>query len=367
MNPAARAPRNATRASPRPPCAWAARPTKRPAALGAVDEADEQVETLFAAAVPDRRQPGPPGRLGRQGPARPVRAAPAARVGARATPAMDRSLEVVRRRREARARSSTHEGKVSAETVAELAQAGYWGMLIDPKYGGQGAPFARFARFLTRMATLDAMVAGLASVHGCIGAVDPRAHLRHAGAEAALPAAAGQRRGAVRLRPDRAGRRLRPDRPAHDRRRRSATTSRSPARSCSSPTAMPGRTIGLVVMLEGKPAVLIAELPPQENEQFQIVPLRPVRAAARRTTTACGSTTSACRGRTCSMPPQGDGLTIAYHGLNLGRRRAVRRRGRHACGSCWRTCCRGPSSAAPTASRSPRASWSSGASPAWPA
>src|ERR671922_972042 len=46
-------------------------------------------------------------------------------------------------------------------------------MLIEPKYGGQGAPFARFTRFLTRVATLDATVAGLASVHGCIGAVDP--------------------------------------------------------------------------------------------------------------------------------------------------------------------------------------------------
>src|SRR5204863_5982903 len=53
------------------------------------------------------------------------------------------------------------------------AGAGYWGMLIDPKYGGQGAPFARFAPFLTRMAVYDSMVAGLASIHGCIGAVDP--------------------------------------------------------------------------------------------------------------------------------------------------------------------------------------------------
>src|SRR3954452_15803846 len=46
-------------------------------------------------------------------------------------------------------------------------------MLIDPRYGGQRAPFALFTRFLTRMATYDAMVAGMASVHGCIGAVDP--------------------------------------------------------------------------------------------------------------------------------------------------------------------------------------------------
>ena len=30
-----------------------------------------------------------------------------------------------------------------------------------------------FARMITQMATIDPTVAGLASVHGCIGAVDP--------------------------------------------------------------------------------------------------------------------------------------------------------------------------------------------------
>src|SRR4051794_36515924 len=36
--------------------------------------------------------------------------------------------------------------------------------------------------------------------------------------------------------------------------------------------AIPGRTVGLVVLLEGKPAVLIVELPKQENEHFHIRP-----------------------------------------------------------------------------------------------
>src|SRR5207244_6301196 len=63
--------------------------------------------------------------------------------------------------------------KLSAETIDELAEAGYWGLLIDPKYGGAGTPFARFAPFLTQMGVLDAMTSALASVHGCIGAVDP--------------------------------------------------------------------------------------------------------------------------------------------------------------------------------------------------
>src|SRR5262249_56713857 len=65
------------------------------------------------------------------------------------------------------------DGKLSPEMLRELGEVGYWGLLIDPKYGGQGAPFQRFTHFLTRMATLDAMIAGMASIHGCIGAVDP--------------------------------------------------------------------------------------------------------------------------------------------------------------------------------------------------
>ena len=35
--------------------------------------------------------------------------------------------------------------------------------------------------------------------------------------------------------------------------------------------AIPGRTVGLVCLIENKPAVLIADLPDHENEQFQIV------------------------------------------------------------------------------------------------
>ena len=64
--------------------------------------------------------------------------------------------------------------------------------------------------------------------------------------------------------------------------------------------------------------MLIADLPPQENEQFQLVNTA-CTPSSTRTTTASSSTTSACRRRTCCKPPQGDGLTIAYHGLNLGR------------------------------------------------
>src|SRR5207249_11209855 len=85
---------------------------------------------------------------------------------------MDRSLEVVRQNRDAGTLYEA-QGKVSSAVVDDLSRAGYWGMLIGREYGGQGAPFARYARFHTRMSMLEEMVAGMRSVHGCIGAVDP--------------------------------------------------------------------------------------------------------------------------------------------------------------------------------------------------
>ena len=50
--------------------------------------------------------------------------------------------------------------------------------------------------------------------------------------------------------------------------------------------AVPGRTIGLVCLIDGKPAVLIVDLPDHEDEHFQIVTLRPATRCSTRTTTA---------------------------------------------------------------------------------
>src|SRR5262249_39544762 len=138
--------------------------------------------------------------------------------------------------------------------------------------GGQGAPFARFGRFLTRIATINPMVAGLASVHGCIGAVDPVRTFGNAEQKARfLPRlASGECLSGVALTEPNAGSDL--------------TALRTQAVPVDEDTleitgeklfitnAIPGRTIGLVLLLEGKPAVVIVELPKEENEHFQIVP-----------------------------------------------------------------------------------------------
>ena len=65
------------------------------------------------------------------------------------------------------------EGKVAEIVLTELNSTHYWGMLIKQKYGGQGASVRQFMNFLAKVAIIDPTTAGLASVHGCIGAVDP--------------------------------------------------------------------------------------------------------------------------------------------------------------------------------------------------
>jgi alkylation response protein AidB-like acyl-CoA dehydrogenase len=283
--------------------------------MGAVDKADEQVEALFAPqyqtvnspvhkAVWDGRTP-----LDLFNPPNLTEPAPC-------DAAMQRSLDVVRRRKE-EGTLYNEQGKVSAETMRELAGAGYWGLLIDPRYGGQGAPFARFAPFLTQVAAHDAMVAGLASVHGCIGAVDPVRSFGSAEQKTRfLPRlASGETLSGFALTEPGAGSDL-----------TALRTTATPAGDFFEVTgeklfitnAIPGRTVGLVVMLQGKPAVLIAELPPEEDEHFRTVPygLYALRHAYNN-----GLRFDRFRVPRANLltPQVGDGLTIAYHGLNLGR------------------------------------------------
>ena len=94
--------------------------------------------------------------------------------------------------------------------------------------------------------------------------------------------------------------------------------------------AIPGRTIGLVVMLNGKPAVLIVDLPAGENEHFQMVPYG-LYALRHGYNNGLRFHDFRVPRDNLLQPPQGDGLTIAYHGLNLGRLSpCAPGRGRHA-------------------------------------
>jgi alkylation response protein AidB-like acyl-CoA dehydrogenase len=282
---------------------------------GALDKADEQVERLFAPQYQTSNSPVHKAVWEGRTPIDLFNPPPQPASHA-CDPAMERSLEVVRRRK-GTGTLLDERGKVSKETFDELANAGYWGMLIAPQYGGQGAPFARFARFLTRMAVEDAMVSGLASVHGCIGAVDPIRTFGNADQkERYLPRlASGQALSGFALTEPNAGSDM--------------TALRTTATLMGDhyevngeklfiTNAIPGRTVGLVVLIDKKPAVLIADLPPAENEHFR---LKTYKLWALKSAHNNGLIFNKFRVPRENLlhVKQGDGLTVAYHGLNLGR------------------------------------------------
>jgi len=282
---------------------------------GAIDKADDQVEALFAPQYQTLSSPAH----------RAVwdRGVPVELFQSRdpSTPhdvqqVMDAAVGVVHQHRGANTLLNEN-GKITEEVMQDLAGTGYWGLLVDREFGGSGTPFSSFAPFLTRMAMADPTIAGLASVHGCIGAVDPVRTFGDAEQKQRfLPGLAdGSRLSAFALTEPSAGSDL--------------TQLRTRAvldgdhyvvngEKLFITNVVPGRTIGLVCLVEDRPAVLIVELPAKENENFQ---LRKYGLWALKHTYNQGLLFNDLRvpKENLLVPTRGDGLTVAYHGLNLGR------------------------------------------------
>ena len=283
--------------------------------MGAVDAADDQVESLFADKYRTNASPihravwdaNTPTDLWSMPPAPTT---PAADV------VMRNSLAVVRKHRDAKTLLG-EDRKIPERVLNELGEAGYWGLLVGTEYGGSGTPFSRFAPFLTQMATIDPTIAGLASVHGCIGAVDP---VQTFGTEAQkrkwLPElASGRRLSAFALTEPAAGSDLTALRTTAVRDGDDYVVN---GEKLFITNVIPGRTIGLVCLIENKPAVLIVDLPPTETPEFK---LRNYGLYALKHCHNHGIVFNNFRVPVANRlnPGDGDGLTIAYHGLNRGR------------------------------------------------
>ncbi|HJQ79116.1 MAG TPA: acyl-CoA dehydrogenase family protein [Lacipirellulaceae bacterium] len=282
---------------------------------GAIDTADDQVEALFAPEYQTSNSPAHRAIWDRGVPVS-LFQSKSPNTPADVQRVMDDSVAVVERHKQA-GTLLNDERKISDSVLMDLGAAGYWGLLVDKEYGGSGAPFNSFAPFLTRMALVEPTVAGLASVHGCIGAVDPVRTFGNAQQKQRfLPGLAdGSRLSAFALTEPNAGSDL--------------TALRTTARlegdeyvvngeKLFITNVVPGRTIGLVCLIEEEPAVLVVELPPRENQNFQ---LRKYGLWALKHTYNRGIIFRDFRVPAANLltPPRGDGLTIAYHGLNLGR------------------------------------------------
>lgn len=282
---------------------------------GAVDRADEQVEAMFAPRYKTANSPIHKAVWENEIPLelfRPAKLNP----NAPCTSAMDRSLAVLRGHRDEKT-IFDQKGKMPETVLEDLAEAGYWGMSIEPKWGGQGASVQHFMHFLTQVATIEPTAAGLASVHGCIGAVDP---IRTFGNEEQkkrfLPRLAnGQALSAFALTEPWAGSDLTALRTeAHLKGDHYEIT----GEKLFITNAICGRTVVVVCLIDGKPAALIAELPPQENEHFHITPYG-LHALKHTYNNGLRFKDFVVPKENLLIPPIGDGLTVAYHGLNLGR------------------------------------------------
>ena len=286
--------------------------------MGAVDAADDRVEDLFAERYQTVSSPIHRAVWERQTPIDLFCHADAAQSLPNATAArvMHDSLEVVRRHRLA---GTLLDGqrKISETVLNELSTVGYWGLLIDAEYGGSAAKFSAFSQFITRMAMLDPTIAGLASVHGCIGAVDPLITFGSREQKARLLPllASGEKLSAFALTEPCAGTDL-------TALRTTATLDGDDyvvnGEKLFITNVRPGRMIGIVCLIDQIPAVLIADLPHQENEYFQ---LKNYGLHALKHAHNHGILFRDFRIPVANrlMPGDGDGLTIAYHGLNRGR------------------------------------------------
>ncbi|MCO6045207.1 acyl-CoA/acyl-ACP dehydrogenase [Aeoliella sp. ICT_H6.2] len=282
---------------------------------GAIDTADDQVESLFAPQYQTVNSPAHRAVWDRGVPVGEFESTQV-KIAPEIHAAMDNAIDVVKRHRDA-GTTYNDEGKITDQVMQDLADVGYWGLLVDKQYGGSGAPFAAFASFITRMATVDPTIAGLASVHGCIGAVDPvSAFGNDEQKERFLPKlASGERLSAFALTEPCAGSDL--------------TALRTEAvldgdhylvtgEKLFITNVKLGRTVGLVCLIDGKPSVLVVDLPQEESEQFR---LKDYGLWALKHTYNRGMVFNKFPVPVENLlkPIKGDGLTIAYHGLNLGR------------------------------------------------
>jgi len=282
---------------------------------GAVDTADDQVERMFEAKYQTANSPAHRAVWDRKVPVELFNfttAAPDADV----QKVMDDSYEVVQKHVKS-GNIYDENKKLNNDVLNELGSAGYWGLLVDKQYGGAGARFANFAQYLTKMALLDPTISGMASVHGCIGAVDPvRTFGNEEQKQRFLPLlASGERLSAFALTEPGAGSDL--------------TALRTTAELDGDhyvvngeklfiTNVRPGGLVGLVCLIEDKPAVLIVDLPAEGNENFQWVKYG-IYAMKHAHNMGMKFNNFRVPKENLLTPARGDGLTIAYHGLNLGR------------------------------------------------
>jgi alkylation response protein AidB-like acyl-CoA dehydrogenase len=229
---------------------------------------------------------------------------------------MDRSLAVVRRHKQAGSRYGP-DGIIAPALVADLAQAGFWGLRASPAYGGAGAGFQALAQFITEMAVVDPWVAGMISVQACIGPVGVlEAYGSPEQKERLLrPLAAGQRLGAFAVTEPGTSTDWSAIRTVA---RRQGDWLLVSGEKLFITNAGPGRTACTMCLIDGRHEMVLIELPEREDEHFRTVTYG-LKVPAHIKNVGLVFDALPVPAGNILHPPRGDGRSIAYYALNHGR------------------------------------------------
>ena len=210
----------------------------------------------------------------------------------------------------------TDEGKLSKGVIQELANSGYYGVLV-PLPDKPALSFSEFSSFLTKMASVEPSIAGMCSIHGCIGSVDPvRTFGNDYQKEKYLPGLAdGTFLSAFALTEPCAGSDL--------------TALKTYAIMDGNDYVLNGTKlfitnvhygglVSVVCRIDNKPQVLLVEIPDSDTETFKIGHYK-IHALAKLNNNSLTFTNHRVPKENLISLDKGDGLTVAYHGLNLGR------------------------------------------------
>jgi len=209
-------------------------------------------------------------------------------------------------------------GRFSIAAEAALGETGLWGLAVPEAFGGSGATMVDLARAITRLAADVPTAAGMLSVHSSIGAVSaiaafgtPDQQARH------LPSLAAGRPLSIFAATE-------PD-AGCDLARVQTRLERREGRLVLSGTKMfitgatYGRLVKLLAMHDGKPAIVLVQLPAADTTTFRLrhYPLHPLKHTHNAALEFTDFEVS--DHDLLGAPAGGDGMSIVWHGLNRGR------------------------------------------------
>lgn len=206
------------------------------------------------------------------------------------------------------------DGLINTELIAELADAGFWGLRAAPAYGGSGATFSTYMPVLTQTVVADPWVGVLASMQAGLGPVTTlNAFATEEQKQRLLtPLARGTRLGVYATTEPATSSDLRA---IHTEAVRSGDTLRLTGEKLLITNAAPGRTASVLCHVDGELRMLMVELPAAEDDQFHLVRygVRAFRHVAHRALVFDELPVAA------DNLLEAPGLVVAYHALNHGR------------------------------------------------